>query len=87
MGLINNLKQLFIGFREGNNTAWWAKITTNNPRCTYYFGPFQTYDEAKQAYPGYIEDLDGEGAQGIVVVIERCQPEVLTICEEPDISS
>lgn len=87
MGLINNLKQLFIGFREGNNTAWWAKITTNNPRCTYYFGPFQTHDEAKQAYPGYIEDLDGEGAQGIVVVIERCQPEVLTICEEPDISS
>lgn len=84
MRLINNLKQLFIGFKEKNNTAWWAKITTNKPRCTYYFGPFQNYDEAKQAYPGYIEDLDGEGAQGIVVVIERCQPEVLTICEEAE---
>lgn len=69
---------------EGVNTAWWAEITTNSPRCTYYFGPFQSYVEAKQAYPGYIEDLNSEGAQGIVVVIKRCQPELLTICEEPE---
>ncbi|HCF30647.1 MAG TPA: hypothetical protein DEV81_26415 [Cyanobacteria bacterium UBA11049] len=32
----------------------------------------------------YIEDLNSEGAQGIVVVIKRCQPEFLTICEEPE---
>ncbi len=84
MRIIEKLKQVFIGFREGIDTAWWAEITTNKPRCTYYFGPFQSYDEAKQAYPGYIEDLNSEGAQGIVVVIKRCQPELLTICEEPE---
>ena len=84
MRIIENIKQVFIGFRKGINTAWWAEITTNSPRCTYYFGPFQSYDEAKQAYPGYIEDLNSEGAQGIVVVIKRCQPEFLTICEEPE---
>lgn len=80
--IMNNLKQLFIGFMSGLKTAWWAEITTTSPRCTYYFGPFQSYDEAKQAYPGYIEDLDGEGAQGIIVVVKRCNPEVLTACEE-----
>lgn len=84
MRIIENIKQVFIGFMEGINTAWWAEITTNSPRCTYYFGPFQSYDEAKQAYPGYIEDLNSEGAQEIVVVIKRCQPELLTICEEAE---
>ena len=61
---------------------WWAKIITASPRCIYYFGPFQTYDEAQAAYPGYIDDLDSEGAQGIVVIIQRCKPDVLTVFEE-----
>ena len=82
MTIMNNFKQLFIGLMEGLKTAWWAEITTTKPRCKYYFGPFQTYNEAKEAYPGYIEDLNGEGAQGIIVVIKRCNPEVLTMCEE-----
>lgn len=82
MKLLNVLKQVFIGFREGIDTAWWAEITTTKPRCKYYFGPFQTNDEAKAAYPGYVEDLNSEGAIGIIVVIKRCQPEVLTSCEE-----
>jgi hypothetical protein len=61
---------------------WWAKILTINPKCTYYFGPFETNKEAHIAYPGYVEDLDIEGAKGIVIVVERCQPNILTICEE-----
>lgn len=85
MKLMNALKQVYTGFMEGLNTPWWAEITTTNPRCKYYFGPFQTDVEAKAAYPGYVEDLDSEGATGIIVVIKRCQPEVLTICEEPEI--
>lgn len=82
MNLLNIIKQLFIGFMERLNPAWWAEITTTKPRCTYYFGPFQNDLEAKEAYPGYVEDLDREGATGILVVIKRCKPEVLTICEE-----
>ena len=84
MKLLNMLQQLLIGFTEGLNRAWWAEITTTNPQCTYYFGPLQTYVEAKEAYPGYIEDLDKEGATGIIVVVKRCKPEVLTICEEQE---
>ncbi len=85
MKVTNALKQLYTGFMEGLNTPWWAEITTTNPRCKYYFGPFQTDVEAKAAYPGYVEDLDSEGATGIIVVIKRCQPQVLTIYEEPEI--
>ena len=64
------------------STAWWVEINTASPRCIYYFGPFDTDVEAKTAYPGYIEDLDGEGAQGIVVIIKRCKPDALTIFDE-----
>jgi len=64
------------------STAWWAEITTTKPHCIYYFGPFETSEEAKFAYPGYIDDLDGEGDQGIIVIIKRCKPEVLTIFDE-----
>jgi Domain of unknown function (DUF1816) len=61
---------------------WWAKIMTSDPKCTYFFGPFQTSEEVHIAYPGYVEDLDLEGAKGIVIVVQRCQPKILTICEE-----
>jgi len=54
---------------------WWAEIITASPRCIYYFGPFQTYDEAR-CLPGYTEDLDSEGAQGIVIIIKRCKPDI-----------
>ena len=76
------MKELFTGLMQGISKDWWAEITTMKPRCIYYFGPFQSYQEAKAAYPGYIEDLDSEGAQGIVVVIKRCKPNVLTIFDE-----
>jgi Domain of unknown function (DUF1816) len=61
---------------------WWAKIITATPHCTYYFGPFSTREEAELAYPGYVEDLNDEGATGIVIVMECVLPEVLTICDE-----
>ncbi len=76
------MKQLLKGFWQGLNTDWWAEITTIKPRCIYYFGPFPTSFAAKAAYPGYIEDLDSEGAQGIVVEIKRCRPDVLTVFDE-----
>lgn len=63
-------------------TDWWVEITTLLPRCVYYFGPFPTNDEAKAAYSGYVQDLNNEGAKGIIIVIQRCQPKELTICED-----
>ncbi|NES84519.1 MAG: DUF1816 domain-containing protein, partial [Moorea sp. SIO2B7] len=48
------------------------------PRCTYYFGPFDSFNEAQSHQPGYIEDLQEEGAEGITVEIKQCQPQILT---------
>jgi Domain of unknown function (DUF1816) len=59
--------------------AWWVKITTAQPHCIYYFGPFASAGAADKSKVGYIEDLEHELAQGIEVAIERCQPDELTI--------
>jgi hypothetical protein len=60
---------------------WWVEIITNFPRCTYYFGPFDSDKEALTHTPGYIEDLESEGAKRVSIIIKRCQPSQLTICE------
>ncbi len=64
--------------------AWWVEITTDRPHCTYYFGPFTTAVEADEAKAGYVEDLEGESAQGIQVAIKRCKPVQMTIEYEED---
>jgi hypothetical protein len=60
--------------------AWWIEILTAQPKCTYYFGPFAGAEEAHVASKGFVEDLEGEFAQGIKTKIDRhCQPDLLTI--------
>ena len=50
------------------------------PQCTYYFGPFAGAQEAEVASIGFMEDLEGEFAQGINTKIDRhYQPALLTI--------
>ncbi len=67
----NNLKQ--------DLQKWWLEIHTNIPQCTYYFGPFYSFDEALQYEEGFLEDLTDEGAIEITVNIKRCNPQNLTI--------
>ena len=78
------VKESFVKVFEFLGLAYWIEIATDNPRCTYYFGPFLTNQEAVAAQRGYLEDLDNEGAQGISVEIKRCQPDYnnLTIYDE-----
>jgi Domain of unknown function (DUF1816) len=59
--------------------AWWVEILTNQPKCTYYFGPFADVTSAVAEVTGYIEDLEGELAQGILTQVKRCKPDQLTI--------
>ena len=73
----------WLPFFKKKNLPWWVVIQTAKPRCTYYFGPFESESEAKRDRDGYVEDLTQEGAQGITVEIKQCQqPEALTIDEE-----
>ncbi len=59
---------------------WWLEIHTEKPQCTYYFGPFETANEARSLQEGYLEDLKQEQARGITVTLKLDHPEQLTIC-------
>ncbi len=58
--------------------AWWVELHTARPQCTYFFGPFATAAEAEASKIGYIQDLSGEGAEGITVHVRWCKPRQLT---------
>jgi Domain of unknown function (DUF1816) len=76
------MREQLVMMLDAIGLAWWVEIMTQNPRCTYYFGPFTSYQEAADAKGGYIEDLEGEGAQGISVAIKRCKPDELTVYDD-----
>lgn len=80
--LWNNLKESLVNTFQTFGLAWWVEIVTDNPRCTYYFGPFLSATEAQDASKGYLEDLETEGAQGIMVNVKKCKPDALTIAED-----
>ena len=85
MSLVTKIFKV-LGLKEQKKVPYWLKITTKVPKCTYYFGPFDSPLEAKALQAGFIEDLLEENAQGIHLELEQCpQPEALTICEEEDI--
>ncbi len=76
------MKEVLTKILHFMGLACWVEIITDNPRCTYYFGPFVSEQEAHAAKSGYIEDLENEGAQGISVTVRRCKPTNLTIFDE-----
>jgi hypothetical protein len=57
---------------------WWVEISTYTPHCLYYFGPFDSQQEAQENQLGYIQDLEEEGALEIKVEITQTQPTTLT---------
>jgi hypothetical protein len=80
------MNDIWLNMLEFLGQAWWAEIVTDNPGCTYYFGPFASEGEAHVAKAGYIEDLRHEGATNIRVTIKRCKPDPdnLTIYDEAE---
>ena len=76
------MKDFLTNLQNALGLAWWVEIMTAEPKCIYYFGPFSDEKAAQTARPGYIEDLEKEGAQNIVVVVKRCKPEQLTVADD-----
>lgn len=76
------MKELLISLLNFFGLAFWVEVITESPRCTYYFGPFLTLEDAETAKFGYLEDIETEGAQGIKVTLKRCKPSELTIAED-----
>ena len=82
MKLAQRIEEVFTSELEKLGLACWVEITTANPKCTYYFGPFMNISEAETAQVGYIEDLQQEGSESISVRVKRCQPAEHTIVSD-----
>jgi len=78
------MEEFILSILEFFGQACWVEIKTESPRCTYYFGPFVRKREAETWKPGYVEDLEGEGAEIVSLVIKRCKPAVLTDYDEDE---
>ena len=65
--------------RHASEQAWWVEISTAVPRCTYYFGPFDSQKSARDSRRSYVNDLHQEEARGIIALVKQCQPDRLTI--------
>ena len=76
------MKEILIGILNSIGWAYWVKIETKKPSCTYYFGPFISFKEAELAKLGYVEDLNQEGAADITTKISRCKPTELTVIRD-----
>ena len=55
--------------------AWWAKIETDQPNTTYWFGPFITKRSLKENIPSFLKDLSDEGFVKIKHSLVRCKKE------------
>ena len=60
--------------------AWWAKIQTDSPKVTYWFGPFLTKRNLNGNLEIFIRELNEEGSTNITHTLIRCKKsEPLTI--------
>ena len=55
--------------------AWWAKIETEQPNNTYWFGPFITKRSLKENITSFINELSKEGSINIKHSVVRCKKE------------
>jgi hypothetical protein len=67
---------------EALRLSWWIEVFTAHPLCIYYFGPFETKQEAQVAQEGHLEDLRSEGAEIMSMQTSFSQPRRLTIYED-----
>ena len=67
--------KLIRNFGNKLGLAWWAKIETNQPSGTYWFGPFITKRSLKENMSSFIKDLSDEGSKNIKHSFVRCKKE------------
>ena len=78
MTRIDDLSRSFKLIRNFGNKlglAWWAKIESENPSATYWYGPFLTKRSLKENMASFIKDLSDEGSSKIKHSIVRCRKE------------
>ena len=55
--------------------AWWAKVDTQSPSATYWYGPFLTKRSLNENLEYFLKDLSEEGPIEIKHNIFRCKKE------------
>ena len=55
--------------------AWWAKVDTESPNATYWYGPFLTKSSLIENLELFLNDLSKEGSKEIKHIIVRCKKE------------
>ena len=73
--MANRPKKLIRNIGNKLGLAWWAKIETEDPCCTYWFGPFITKRSLKENISSFINDLSDEGSINIKHSLVRCKKE------------
>ena len=73
--MANRSKKLIRNFGNKLGLAWWAKIETNQPSTTYWYGPFITKRSLKENINFFIKDLSDEGFENIKHTLVRCKKE------------
>jgi hypothetical protein len=76
------MQETIRSLAERLGLAYWVEIRTERPACVYYFGPFLSRQSAEAEVPGYREDLESEGAQGLQITVGRMRPTELTITDD-----
>tara|TARA_Y100001978_G_scaffold177311_1_gene170727 strand:+ start:13907 stop:14131 length:225 start_codon:yes stop_codon:yes gene_type:complete len=71
---------LLRNFGNKLGLAWWAKVETQSPQVTYWFGPFLTKRNLNENLKSFLNDLTEEGSTNISHSLLRCKKnEPLTI--------
>ena len=73
--MVRRPKKLIRNFGNKLGLAWWAKIETEQPNTTYWFGPFITKRNLKDNMSFFIKDLSNEGFTNIKHSLVRCKKE------------
>ncbi|MBM5824272.1 MAG: DUF1816 domain-containing protein [Cyanobacteria bacterium M_surface_10_m2_119] len=50
---------------NGLGLAWWARVRTQAPAVTYWFGPFVRRSTLEAALPAFLDDLRAESPTGL----------------------
>jgi hypothetical protein len=56
---------------NGLGLAWWARVRTQSPQVTYWFGPFVRRSTLETSLPAFLEDLRAESPDSLDVELLR----------------
>ena len=70
MGLLNRPLR---SVANGLGLAWWARVQTQGPDTTYWFGPFVTRSSLLKQLPVFLDDVSSEAPAHLSHTLVRCR--------------